>query len=1676
MATQKRLNKNLVAFLTVMAIVVVVSVFALIVRQQSRRDPELLARGARDSRQAGDLDEATRRFLRAWEASDLRGEPNTKYVLEAAACLYEMGELGQWRGLLEKISAKMPDDQSLPTAMLEGLWQAIEITGGGVVWAEFLRDAGEKLVQLDAQSVLAQASIARALWGLTGAENEARADRLAQQAFAQEPHDPRVAATYIVYLQRKAKAELEAALAAGGRPTDMDRINRKFVDDLLAVMGPAIEAHPDNAALATSYAGYLQYEGRRSEAAGKAERATELFKKGGEALAKAIDASRARPSPDLYLALAEHEREQFDRAHKNLTAADAGKFRDEIEQIDSDARRAIELEPAMFGAYTLRADLVRRFAAGPQGEELTHPQRLERTLELLEVAQKRTLTLRSVRAGLTTEERLLMLHAAFDVAMAFDFQAAGDSRSGPPTLTRTEKIVEDARVKYPERPLTAYMQGQIEIAKGDMIAAIGSLQQAHQKAEREQLVQFRGQAYYWLVHARANRLPTDQLALLYAQRSQYGEAVRWADLAVKEFGVLGAVPPAPLIATYAEMLRQVGKALDGLSLIDEYRPKYPDDPTLKSVRVSLLTDLKRTDEAQAELKGITVPGVSAQLWIAQKAVDQSDFARAEQVLRDVLKDEQASDDQFREALQRLVDVLDRSQRRVEARAFVKQMMSDPPRSGLQRLLQRLDLKLEPDDPSKLTPEQRKELDDKLLALIAQTTNPLARAQEYYQFYRERGELDKALPYLEEMCKQMPNELRVVEEEFRVRLFLQQFDRATELLALLSQYDNGVGFDHVGGATYRGDLALAKGNAARAIIEYRQAEQQLQAKSDEVEIRLGQAYLVAGKIPEGLEALNRAALLNPRSFMAQRLLREVYRQKAAGAFGAEKSGYEAEVTEHQANATKLAPDDPEVKAWNEEAAEELDPLTAIARREKDRAANPNDTKNVVRLGELLVDAWRQATGPAKEQWRPKILEAADGFYPDVLFTATGDTQSRLARSAAEFYSLAQRADQGATLLRRLIEQRSGQGRIEAQLLLAMFFEALGNPDAAEREYQQAQRLVREVTTDAEQRRQLDLNVGLTLIRFQQRQRRLDKVAEACRWLLDRLGSNPTQNATLQDVRITLIEALYSAGQFADAEAEIKEYLTQWPDDVSGLSARAQLHLRKNERDLAVQDLDRVLAKSPDNVLALYSRGRVLLERGRYDKAREDLVKAEGLVGREPRLEAEVRRQLASLYTRTHQYDLAASELQTLLDVLEKQDGPLEQKQQLVRQLARLLYAAMHQFDQAQRKISEYMEKHPTEALWPFELGRLFETQGANAEQDAREAKQRGDTTKERERKDAARQSYSSAVTYYQRAAERAGEKDVKDRIAALIARLGALNRAGRGTEVIDAFQKTNFAQMPEQFRAEARARLGLEAAKAQEAANAADAARKLWQQALQDAATQSIALTGDIASDMREAYRTRLSDAEVLLRQTVEAPAANDLASQRLRIVLATHLCLAGNAAGALPLLSEALTKVAKGTPEHLSALLTLAQAQDLSGDKEGALRSYKDILTGYPDNLTALNNLAYTLVDAPPPLYAPTEALKYAERLRGLFEPGENMATMLDTVGWVYFHNNMLDLAAAALEEALSAGGPNAAVCLHLGLVYQKANRMGDARTVLNQGLELARQAGDADMVRKFEDTLGKVK
>ncbi len=1674
MAKVKRLNKNLVAFLTIMGMLLIVSVVSLVVFQQSQRDPKLYAQQGRDFRRAGDLEEAARWLGRAWDASLKKGSPDPEYAAEMAECLFELGDLANWRGLFETALAKLPGNERLLVSQLEGLWRIRDIHPQQLVWPDRWRDVGDELQRLKPDSAIARASYVQGLWVAGDERDAAKADELAQQLFAESPTDPHVAITYCVYLGRKFAEDTRRARERNARDSELGRMRDEAADRTLAVLERALAAHADDPRLVANTAGVLHAEAQRDASRKEADRAKARLERATQLLSQTLERQGDDPAAELKLLYAQCLQTRFELEHPDPEAVDVAREAPSLDEIDRLAAQATELDPALFDAYVLRADHVQRFARDEAAQRLPLPERLSRALDLLDEARNRTLTLRSLRATLRAEDRVLLLKRGFEIGMAYHLARGAKDSAG---TKRAESFLNDAEVKYREHQLTYWMRAQQEVAAGNLTAAISALEDAIAKAE----ARFSASApAYWLVVARVPRLPPEQLSLLYREQRQLGKAAKLAEQALREYAVLGYRPPITTVRTRAELLAQLGEFQAALDLLNAFQTEYKDDRDLSALRASVLQKLGRpAEEVQTALAAVSGDDLPTRLFKAQRAAELGDASAAD-VLRAICKDDQATTAQATSALRSLLRLQENTSGRAAARAEVQRLLSESPPAALVSTLQQLELELRYDPRDKLTPQQREELDAERLKLLQREPDPLERATALYGYYLDRDELETALKYLEEAQRLKPDDLRFAEEEFRVRLRLKHFERAGALVAILSQCDHGRGFDQAGGATYRGDLALAKQDPQTAVQEYRNAVERL-PDSAELQTRLARACLVGNRYQEGVEALQRAIEINPRYFDAYYYLRNAYRRRAELVGGAQREELQKLANEAEAKATELNPNHPDAQAWKREADEERDPFTAVTARMQTWTQTPADQENLLRLTQLLVRACDKAAASGDEATLARLKAQAEEFFPAALQSTTAEARSAVLRAATGFYSLSKQVEKGEALLKQQIAALSGNQKLEAQLLLAVFYESLGNPDGAEQQFQAAQVLAREVAGDATTRRAQELQVGKEFIAFYQRNGRPDKVVDACRWLLDRLGAAAGEDA--RGIRLILMETLVNSGRYADAQTEATDFLRTWPDDLGALTLQAQLHLARGEREQASEVFTRVLQKSPDNVFALYSRGRLALMRGRYDRAKEDLTRALAVIDRNPRLEIDVRAQLATLYVRQQQYDLAETELRNMLVGLEARQAPSSQKQKVVSQLARLLYQHMNQFDRARQMLSEYMEKQPAETIWPYEMARLYEAQADRLTGEARQAKARGEGAREKERTEAARQSYASAANYYQRTADVATKsKNTLDAVGATIARLAALNKAGRESEVVRLVGEMRFDDLPPDVKLDVRARVGLEAARA---LKDSPQARPAWGQTLMDASIRNAAIVADVSNAMTETLGP--AEAEALLRDAMQQAAASDPArGQRLRLVLAAQLARGPNPAAALPELQEVLRSTPPGTPERFSALLTQAQVQERTGDPAGAVATYREVLKGYedrsaaatsPDYLrTALNNLAYLLVTAPPPLYAPAEALRYVQRLQNLITASESAATVLDTVAWVYFKNNDVEAAAAAIDEAAALGDLTPTVAEHLAEIFRASNRLADARAYLRKAIDQARERGDTEAAKAFEQTLNGLK
>ncbi|MEW6251948.1 MAG: hypothetical protein AB1716_15005, partial [Planctomycetota bacterium] len=1659
MAKQKRLNKNLIAFLTSMGILLVVAVFGLVIYQQSRRDPKVLEELAVKSEQAGDLGEAAKRYRGAWNASVQRGAADYRYIVSCSRCLLQMGEIGIALSELEMVLAKEPDNLDLAEATLDLLWQIYEIAND-VYPAEMWVQLGDRLSAAgpaaagpaSAQAAVgpgavgpasvpaataaaalaasqptpshvrrARGFVARALglWHMPG-EQYAAAGEAATQAYQLAPEDPRVVLTYIQRLRRDAGDRARRAAQSGDR-TERDRINEEFGATARSTVEQALAANPGNPALAMLFSNVLDDQASGAAQAGQPERAAELARKAGEVLTVALEQNPE--NGELYLALARHDYGGFVRAHQQLDPNDLPNVQTELEPIAANLARALEKDQALYDAWSMQAELRRFDVVSASGDEGA-AQRLTRMLDVYDEAKEKTIQLRSLRRILREEDRLIMLHRAFDVAANFWIVGRAQTAAARDAQRRAETYVSDMRARYPEHPLSQYAEAEYLAFRNERAPAIKLFLQVHEKVASlvgEYSIDF------WR-RLRVTRLPAEHLVLLN-QDSEPGEALRWSERMLAAYRQDGTPPPLQMVLVHAQLLMGLDQTKAALTFVDECKRDYPTDESLQAVRARLLVLLNRKEEATQATGQLTTDSAGVRAFQGHQAFALGDVQKAEALFRSVIDDPNAPEFHYQDGLRSLVDLLEREGKREEARQLVLQHQAGGKHPDSQRLYDTILVWLNLPDPAKVTEEERQAAMARLEEIIGSNPDPVARLSDLHRLHVRQGNWEKAYKTLAEMLT-LPadgrrlDDIRIIEQQFRVLLVMGRFDEADKLAAQLAQHDNGAGLDGAGGATYRGELALAlvpkpdgsldPKQAEAAVKEFRKAVQAL-PPSYMLQFNLGKACYMAHLLTDAAAAFERGAELNPRSFEVHQLAQAVYADLAQLAPAAgERDQALARMRDHRAACIRLNPNHPVALAWQRDQYELDKPADAIAQREKLRAdairaraeasgpatasgpaaaSEPAaaELENLARLGELYVRATAPPTDPnpqvreALERQRQALLAPADKFFNEVVPALKERAQLQLAEQAAHFYAQCNQADKGEALLRPLIEQAQGEYQVGAALVLAGMFERLENLDAAEREIRQAQKLVGALPDQAA-RRNLELRVGIPFITFLERHQRTDKAVEACRWLIDRLSGDPAMAREIQDLRLRLLQSLYNGQQFADMKPEIESFLRDYPEDPRGLVARAQFCIATRDRDGALQDLSALLAKNPDDVLSLYSRGRLLLERGNYQEARDDLTKAEQLLAVAPDLEVDVRTRLAALHARTRSYELAAQQLQAALLAAEKLGAPPAVRQRILTRLVRMLYAEANQFEQAQKIISEEMAKHPEDPIFPAELARLFEARG-KSRKDPGEAKD----------------DYEQAATYHKRAAERA-PKGSAAAVVSELAEAEALIKADRGRDALKICSGLSVDALPPLLQGGSRAHAEMISAKALDALKQPTEARAKWQHALEVAAQTGFTPASEVASELSKAWKDRTADAENLLRAAVTQVPLDQPVGQRLRIVLATYLTDSNRAAEALPLLKEVLAIVRNDTEEWLMGHLRLARTNEQLKDIPAAVQAYTAVLQRYPTEMTALNNLAYTLVTAEPPSRAPAQALKYAEQLRRRLVGNETGApTVLDTVGWVYF-------------------------------------------------------------------------
>jgi putative PEP-CTERM system TPR-repeat lipoprotein len=151
-------------------------------------------------------------------------------------------------------------------------------------------------------------------------------------------------------------------------------------------------------------------------------------------------------------------------------------------------------------------------------------------------------------------------------------------------------------------------------------------------------------------------------------------------------------------------------------------------------------------------------------------------------------------------------------------------------------------------------------------------------------------------------------------------------------------------------------------------------------------------------------------------------------------------------------------------------------------------------------------------------------------------------------------------------------------------------------------------------------------------------------------------------------------------------------------------------------------------------------------------------------------------------------------------------------------------------------------------------------------------------------------------------------------------------------------------------------------------------------------------------------------------------------------------------------------------PEDVSTRSLLAQTLFGAGQSAEAIEEYKKLLEYAPDNMSALNNLAWIYQEEKNP-----EGLKYAERAYKLVP---NQPEVIDTLGWLLVQNGETKRGLVLLQEAATKAPHLPDIRYHLAVALEKAGRREEALKELDRLLKSNKMFPSRDKAKTLRDQL----
>ena len=164
---------------------------------------------------------------------------------------------------------------------------------------------------------------------------------------------------------------------------------------------------------------------------------------------------------------------------------------------------------------------------------------------------------------------------------------------------------------------------------------------------------------------------------------------------------------------------------------------------------------------------------------------------------------------------------------------------------------------------------------------------------------------------------------------------------------------------------------------------------------------------------------------------------------------------------------------------------------------------------------------------------------------------------------------------------------------------------------------------------------------------------------------------------------------------------------------------------------------------------------------------------------------------------------------------------------------------------------------------------------------------------------------------------------------------------------------------------------------------------------------------------------------------------------------------------------ERLKEAVQIAPRYANAWLQGALLDEQAGQGEDAIAAYEKVLEIEPNQVVALNNLAFRLAST---RKMPKEALEYALRAAAL---APNNLPVLDTLAWIQHLTGDDTSAAKVMAQVARANLPIANVRLHAAVIFAAQGSKAIAQNELAAALKLNPALEQSDEVKQLRTKLG---